>query len=75
MSQGWLRMWIILSAFWICGLVGLVVLDEYDATPPPGFVLDSRFYTAGFWFLTLLPPLVAGIVMLSIGWIVAGFRR
>jgi hypothetical protein len=42
---------------------------------PARFVLPSELVSPSFWITVLGPPAAVGIVLLLMGWIIAGFRR
>ena len=78
--RGLFRFWAIASVIWVLAVVVVTYREEtawaeFRPAPPAGFVWDSQLHSPYFWVGQVFgPPAIAGVALLLLSWVIAGFR-
>jgi len=65
-----LRLWLVISGFWIGGvLLGVVLLDRPGMGDFPYLIHNNAVLV---WAIALVPPLVVRIILALLGWVITG---
>jgi hypothetical protein len=79
-ARGIFRIVMVASAFWIADLVAITYTESKSVAkslPPSStsYLLDPKFSDPFFWMLHEFGWAFIAIVLVIVGWIIAGFRR